>query len=82
MKYHFPKCYEMYRPHADVEGFAECIYNIILKELDYPLDQSVVRRSPIFQKYKEDVYNFSIECNKPPYKVLRRVPPTRVFGKI
>ena len=81
MNYYFVECYNKYRPHADVEGFVDCAYDLLLKKLNYPLDQHTVRLHPLYQVYRNDVYNFAIECNKPPYKALRRVPITQTRCK-
>ena len=75
--YYFKECYNRYRPFADVQGFADCSYAIVLKELNYPLDQSTVRFSEIYQLWRNDVYNFSIEMGKQPFKYVRRVPTTQ-----
>lgn len=74
--YHFKNCYNRYRPFSDAQGFANCAYEIVLQELNYPIDQGVVRNSQIYQLYMDDVYSFCLEVCKSPIKVLRRVPIT------
>lgn len=76
-EYHYIDCYNKFRPISDVEGFTNCSYNQLLKDLKYPLHQSDVRMSPEYEVWRQDVYNFCVECCVSPRKYLKRLPITR-----